>query len=276
MLRYAARDADKPSAELPADFDQQLEAMGLRELISGGTPSEEFFVRLGDAKEPLTGATGPWKLIREWVTFLNVGKEPIRIVEPGFLNLAARPGDPAPLDFHWMTGGENRPGSWTLKTEKLDPAKPRSFDSYEPFPGAPPGFPGDGINAKVLLNGRQVWPDKGWLYVANGSVTVPFDFPLEVGIDNNWVSYYEVLRDGRRLLWFSKLGANGGKAAVSVDGAPAEVVDTYSADDVWGVCVYRREFPTAGRHRLLITVLGQHGPRAKLSLVAVDGFRIEP
>ncbi len=29
MLRYAARDADKPTASLPADFDQQLKAMGL-------------------------------------------------------------------------------------------------------------------------------------------------------------------------------------------------------------------------------------------------------
>ena len=53
-----------------------------------------------------------------------------RLSEPGG-TLAARPGQ---LDFHWMTGGENQPGSWMLKTEKLDPAKPRTFDSYEPFP----------------------------------------------------------------------------------------------------------------------------------------------
>ena len=49
--------------------------------------------------------------------------------------------------------------------------------------------------------------------------------------------------EGKRVLWFSKLGADGGKAAVSVDGGPAEIVDTYSADDIWGVCVYRKEFP---------------------------------
>ena len=81
--------------------------------------------------------------------------------------------------------------------------------------------------------------------------------------------------EGRRVLWFSKLGANGGKAAVSVDGAPAEMVDTYSADDIWGVCVYRREFPAPGRHTLEIKVLGQHGSRTKGSLVALDGLRIE-
>jgi hypothetical protein len=34
-----------------------------RELVPGGTVSDEFFVRLGDAKQPLTGATGPWKLV---------------------------------------------------------------------------------------------------------------------------------------------------------------------------------------------------------------------
>ena len=82
--------------------------------------------------------------------------------------------------------------------------------------------------------------------------------------------------EGRRVLWFPKLGAQGGKAAVSVDGAPAEMVDIYSADDIWGVCVYRKEFTAPGRHTLEIKVLGEHGPRAKGSLVAIDGFRIEP
>jgi hypothetical protein len=81
--------------------------------------------------------------------------------------------------------------------------------------------------------------------------------------------------DGKRILWFSKLGADAGKAAVCVDGGPAEIVDTYSADDIWGVCVYRKELPP-GRHVLRITVLGQHGASATDSAVAVDGFRIEP
>jgi len=161
-----------------------------RELAPGGTASDEFFVRLGDAKQPLSGASGPWKLvranqtrlkqgemqleltvrqgplsvtktyvvhpgssiIREWVTFANAGHEPLRLVEPGFLSLATRQGKPSALDFHWMTGGENQPGSWVLKTEKLSAAKPRTFDSYEPFPSAGPSFPGDGINAKITLN----------------------------------------------------------------------------------------------------------------------------
>ncbi|MGA2257372.1 MAG: hypothetical protein ABSG53_22165, partial [Thermoguttaceae bacterium] len=80
--------------------------------------------------------------------------------------------------------------------------------------------------------------------------------------------------EGRRVLWFAKYGPDGGKAAVRIDDAPAEVIDTYSADDIWGVCVYRKEFPRAGRHTLRITVLGEHGPPAKDSLVSIDGFRI--
>ena len=85
----------------------------------------------------------------------------------------------------------------------------------------------------------------------------------------------EVTIEGRRVLWFAKYGANGGKAEVSVDGAKPETVDTYSADDIWGVCVFRKEFPQPGRHTLRITVLGEHGPLAKDSQVSIDGFRIE-
>ena len=66
------------------------------------------------------------------------------------------------------------------------------------------------------------------------------------------------------------------QAAVSIDGAPAETVDTYSADDIWGVCVFRKELAGPGPHTLRITVLGQRGPRAKDAAVSIDGFRIEP
>ncbi len=196
-----------------------------RELISSGTPSEEFSLRLGGVAEPLTGVTGPWKLvranqtklkqgeqqldltlqheslrvtksyvvypgssiIRQWITLSNAGDRPLEIVEPGFLCEAVRPGDPASLDFHWMTGGENRPGSWTLRTEKLSVDKPRTFDSYEPFDGGVPVFPGDGINAKVLLNGKQVWPAEGWQYVPNAAVTVPVDFSVNVAAGDKLV-----------------------------------------------------------------------------------------
>jgi len=187
-----------------------------REMIPEGAQSDEFFIALG--QKHLSGATGPWKLvsarkkklrqgalqlditlqqqslsvtksymiypessiIREWATFTNLGPAPMQIVDPGFLALSVRPGDPASLDFHWMTGGENRPGSWMLKTETLTAGKPRQFDSYEPFPGITEHFPGDGINAKILLNDRQIWPAQGWQYVPNATVTAPFNVSVDV------------------------------------------------------------------------------------------------
>ncbi len=196
-----------------------------RELIARGTISDEFFLHLDDAPQPVTGAAGPWRLvranqarlkqgelqldltvqrdslavtktyvvypgssiIRQWVTLANAGTKPLKVVEPGLLRLAARPGDPSSLDFHWMTGGENQPGSWVLKTEKLNPAKPRSFDSYEPFPAGAPIFPGDGIDAKITLNGKQVWPAKGWQYVANATVRVPLDLSVDVAAGDKLV-----------------------------------------------------------------------------------------
>jgi hypothetical protein len=82
--------------------------------------------------------------------------------------------------------------------------------------------------------------------------------------------------EGNRVLWFAKLGADAGKASVSVDDGPAEIIDTYSADDIWGVCVFRKEFADAGPHALKITVLGEHGPKAKDSVISIDGFRVEP
>jgi hypothetical protein len=198
-----------------------------RELVPAGAQSEEFSVGFGDKAGRITGAGGGWKLVgakqatlkqgerqleitlernalavtktcvlypgssimREWATFTNVGQEPIRLIEPGFLDLTVRPGDPASTDFHWMTGGENQPGSWVLKTEQLTADRPRRFDSYEPFPLPPgtPQFQGDGIDAKVLLNDKQLWPAAGWQYVPNATVTAPFDIATNVAAGDKLV-----------------------------------------------------------------------------------------
>jgi hypothetical protein len=75
-------------------------------------------------------------IIREWVTFKNTGATNLVISDPRFLSTAARLGQLGSVDFLWMTGGENRPGSWLLKTEGLQLNQDRKFDSYDPFPGA--------------------------------------------------------------------------------------------------------------------------------------------
>jgi hypothetical protein len=91
-----------------------------------------------------------------------------------------------------MTGGENRPGSWTLKTEKLPSGRARTFDSYDPFGGKAEGnFVGDGVLARVMLNDRQIWPTKledrawfwqhrDWRYVANATAPVPVESSAHV------------------------------------------------------------------------------------------------
>src|ERR1700733_6043111 len=42
-------------------------------------------------------------IIREWATFKNTGPTPLEVIDPEFLNASARLGDPASLDFDWMT-----------------------------------------------------------------------------------------------------------------------------------------------------------------------------
>ena len=128
-------------------------------------------------------------IIREWVTFKNIGTAPVCLINPGFLNAALRMGNPETLDFHWMTGGDNQPGSWDLRTERLGTDKPRRFDSYEPFPldVSKTSFQGDGINAKILHNDTQVWPAAGWKYVANATVNEPFDVTIDVAAGDRLV-----------------------------------------------------------------------------------------
>jgi hypothetical protein len=96
----------------------------------------------------------------------------------------------------------------------------------------------------------------------------------------------ELTFDGRRILWFTKLGADCGEAEVIVDGLAPEIVDTYSADDIWGIGIYQKEFPTRGRHTLRINVLGRHAAHPadyapdpanpSVMWVYVDGIRVEP
>lgn len=104
-------------------------------------------------------------VIRRWFTYRNAGDAPLTIVDPEFLGVTVGLGDDlSALDFHWMTGARNEPGCWTLRTLRLLARKPEVFDSYDPFPGlGGRATRGDGIGAKIMLNGRRVWPiDADW------------------------------------------------------------------------------------------------------------------
>ena len=187
------------------------------ELVPSGASPCEFFLRLGDAEQLVTSATGPWKLIRaersklsqgelqldltlqreflsvtksfviypgssvlrQWITIKNVGDRPLVVIDPGFLTETVRPGDPEQVDFHWMTGGVSMAGSWLLKTERLALERPRAFDSYESFRGDA-SVSADGVRAKVLHNGKLVWPASSAQLVADASVKAKADFHVDV------------------------------------------------------------------------------------------------
>jgi Melibiase len=121
-------------------------------------------------------------IIREWTELQNVGSTPLKLTDPEFLNTSVRMGDPAVLDFDWMTGGDNAHGSWVLKTEELTAEKPRHFDSYDPFPvrGMCGDFVDDRPNVTILLNDRQIWPAPGQAFVQNAARAVPFEASAQV------------------------------------------------------------------------------------------------
>lgn len=186
-----------------------------QELIADGAASDEFFV--GDGNQLLTGSKGPWRfvaakqatlkqgelqldltlqrdsllvtktyvvypkssIVRQWLTLKNVGATPLKIVEPSFLNETLRPGDAEGTNLYWMTGAENSPGSWVLETEELRASMPRKFDSFDAFL-AGGKYPGDGVKAKVLLNGKQIWPASGWALAAP-SLAVEFSVEVAAG-----------------------------------------------------------------------------------------------
>jgi hypothetical protein len=94
---------------------------------------------------------------------------------------------------------------------------------------------------------------------------------------NEQAASFEFEFEGTKFTWFTKLGDDGGKAGISIDSEPVTVVDTYSADDIWGVGIFSKTFPSGGRHKVKISVLGQT-PDAygNGTAVYVDGIQVEP
>jgi len=89
-------------------------------------------------------------------------------------------------------------------------------------------------------------------------------------------AYAEAVFNGRKVVWYSRLGANCGIAEVYIDGTLDKKVDTYSADDIWGIPVYSKTFAVNGEHTIRIVVAGQHGQRGNGSRVHIDGLQITP
>jgi hypothetical protein len=141
------------------------------------------------------------------------------------------------------------------------------------------------VSARAAAKGPSAKPAQVFDDAAGGGIkfggewkhdnNLPFALNHTLSASNQKGASAELDFNGRVVLVFSKLGADCGKVAVSIDGAAPEVVDTYSADDIWGVCVYRKEFPLAGRHTIRLEVVGEHSARAKDHLLHLDGVRVE-
>jgi hypothetical protein len=81
---------------------------------------------------------------------------------------------------------------------------------------------------------------------------------------------------GSKVIWFTRMCAECGEAEITIDSHKEATVDTYSADDIFGVGIYSKSFPDRGAHKVKITVLGKHGgPRGHGTRVYIDGIRIE-
>jgi hypothetical protein len=65
---------------------------------------------------------------------------------------------------------------------------------------------------------------------------------------------------GPTIEWIGSTNNNHGYAAVSIDGGPPTMVDTYSPDWVHQVTLFKRTGLTPGRHTITITVTSQHNP----------------
>lgn len=80
---------------------------------------------------------------------------------------------------------------------------------------------------------------------------------------------------GSQFTWFTRMCAECGEAEISIDNREEATVDTYSADDNFGVGIYTTSLSDPGPHKILITVLGKHaGPRGHGTRVYIDVVRI--
>lgn len=105
-------------------------------------------------------------LVRGWLEITNRGQAETVISDPPiqFLALAG-----TALDLKWMSGAELFGDSWRLRTEPVS-GQEKFFESYDPPPGAANAkLPGDGVDARILLNGKPLWPTDGWVHSAHSN-----------------------------------------------------------------------------------------------------------
>ncbi len=101
-------------------------------------------------------------LLRGWLEIGNGGTAPVRLADPP---IATLPHGWAADRLTWISGAEQSGDSWRMRTEPLTGA--REFDSYDAPSPVGGGLPGDGVDARIVLNDAPLWPAEGWAHSAH-------------------------------------------------------------------------------------------------------------
>ena len=116
-------------------------------------------------------------LVRGWLEVANAGTAPVTLADPPIVSLP-HPAEEA--DLKWMSGAELFGDSWRMRTEPLA-AEPRVFDSYDAPPSAASApLQGDGTDARITVNGEQLWPEVGWAHSGHAGEVQSHEVTAEV------------------------------------------------------------------------------------------------
>ena len=122
-------------------------------------------------------------VIRQWVTYKNVGETALEITDPGYFDFSIQTSNPSDTSFYWMAGGASIWGSWRLYEEPLGAKPVRSYDTYDPFPvpdDIVQHLPGNGTRARILHNDRQIWPADDWAISLHSVNQHKYDLDVDV------------------------------------------------------------------------------------------------
>jgi hypothetical protein len=109
-------------------------------------------------------------IIRSWTDIRNVSQKPVNIRNVFFLNTRVLGADADRLELNYITGGGNFNGSQLLKTERVEPTRSRTFDSYV---GVQKGAYSAYLPLLLLHNpGNPEFFAAGWDYMGHWSLEV--------------------------------------------------------------------------------------------------------
>jgi len=107
---------------------------------------------------------------------------------------------------------------------------------------------------------RGTWPSASYSRYAGGAVK----YATAAGATATFTF------TGTRLIWYGPVGRTRGKAKVSIDGVLVRTVNLYSSSFAARKAVFTKSWATAGRHTLVIAVVGTAGH----PYVAIDEFAV--